>query len=786
MLVALVLFFALGLFGIKLTVKFLRDHGSPKVLQIDLEAPTHYFIPRGNEVGDILSCDFDRNLDRDESHDLWSLPLQPCSLVSGWANPGSEGVMAAAKQSRLSFYTDRTDWTHLVLRVKALPHPADDRAQTMRIRLNRHEIGRVEVPSKWKTVSAEIPAGILRKGANTVSLRFGYRVLQVATDRRKSVQPLFAVELQVVALTRSSGWWGARFGALRNLSRRDVRPGAFPATQVYDRNLQRFVLSRAGTLVMPVSLSEEAEVLDIEAFTSITDGSQAGKITLNLQGIASGRLVSTVFPELVDQANGSVRGEVSVASLAGETCVLWIDVEADSDDLSFEVSEPRITEGRATVELPGEIKSRLHDNDERPDIVLITLDAARPHHFSCSGYERLTTPNIDRLAAESLVFTNAFALVPNTRRSVPTMITGLSFLNHQVIGSDSTLSEEATTIAEYLVEAGYRTACFTASPNNSRAVGTTQGYEEFFELWNEVPRTRSRNPHYLSARVLEWLNATDDTRPLHLQLHFVPPHLPYDPAPQFDLFSDPLYDGNCDGSKETVLGIDKGRRSFDSADMEQLIALYDGNLRAADDAVGRVLSALRRRPRWKDTVVLVTSDHGEAFFEHRRMGHNSTVYDEMLRVPLILRVPGDADTHDFDLDRLVTLADITPTVLAIASLQPRTLLDGFDLVDTARSRHTVDNSFFIARTAHETPTRGIRTRRFKITLANSGQGELYDLVEDPGEQRDLRFSRPELFVGLGLILTRNLVEPPTLGSGTRLSEVPESDREMLEALGYIE
>jgi arylsulfatase len=574
--------------------------------------------------------------------------------------------------------------------------------------------------------------------------------------------------------------------AFRRFLGRFLRPTALPTTQVYDRELRRYVLSEAGTLVKPVSLSDDAELLEIEVQSAAANSTQRGRITLNLLGTGSGSKVTRQFPTFEEHGSNSVREEISVASLAGETCILWIDAEGDSDEMRLEITEPRIIERHVTVKDRRKKQLRAQGNDDRPDIVMITLDAARPHHFSCYGYDRPTTPNIDRLAAESLIFTNAFALVPNTRRSVPTMITGLSFLNHQVIRDDSTLSEAATTMAEYLVDAGYRTACFSASPNNSRVNANHQGYEEFFELWNEVPRDRSRVPHYLSARVLEWLTTVDNSRPLHLQLHFVPPHAPYAPAPEFDLFSDPLYDGECDGSPNTVLGIDKGSRAFDAADMKQLIALYDGNLRAADDAVEEVLSALRQRPRWRDTVVLVTSDHGEAFYEHRRMGHNNTVYDEMLRVPFILRLPGGGTPEDIDLDHLVTLADIAPTLLAAASQQPDTGFDGIDLVNTTRSRHGTDNRFFVARTGHVTPIRSIRTRRFKVILANSGQGELYDLEKDPGERRNLRFSRPEVFVGLGLILTRTLLEPPSLSGGARISEVPESDREMLEALGYIE
>jgi arylsulfatase len=776
----------MSLVGLIVVVALFRSSLAPVAPQIDLAAPTHYFISQAAQNVDVLSCNFTRAVERSSSHDLWSLPLQPCSLVSGWANPTTKGVMAEARHSKLWFRTASTDWTHLLLRVKAVPHPAGDRTQTMSIRLNKHEIGSEDVPTKWRTVSVDIPPEILRKGINTISLGFAYRAPQASSDKRRPVRPLYAVDLQDVALKKTPERWGERLATLRRIARKDSRTSTAVTTQVYDRDLRRFVVTEPGTLIMPLPLPRDADHLEVE-FSSIgTESAPAGEITVNLEGMATGKRLSERFPMVGDRASASVRRDISVASLAGETCILWIGVDSHTENVALEITTPRIIERPTPIQDDSEKGPPAGDGFSRPDIVMITLDAARADHFSCYGYDRPTTPYIDRLAAESLVFTNAFALVPNTRRSVPTMITGLSFTNHRVTDSDSTLSQAATTMAEHLLDAGYRTACFSASPNNSRAIGDAQGYEEFFELWNEVPRRQSRNPHYLSARVLGWLGSVDDSRPLHLQLHFVPPHAPYQPSPVFDLFTDPSYDGICDGSPKNILRIDKGKQAFDAADMEHLIALYDGNLRAADDAVEEVLSALRQRPRWKDTVVLVTSDHGEAFYEHRRMGHNNTVYDEMLRVPFVLRLPGASDPKEYDLDRLVTLADIAPTLLATASAQSDSGFDGRDVLRKTRHARGPDNGLFVARTAHHTPTWGLRSRRFKIILSNSGQGKLYDLVRDPGERHNLRFSSPEIFVGLGLILTRNLIEPPSLTGGERLAELPDSDREMLEALGYVE
>jgi len=422
----------------------------------------------------------------------------------------------------------------------------------------------------------------------------------------------------------------------------------------------------------------------------------------------------------------------------------------------------------------------------QPDIVLITLDAARRDHFSCYGYDRRTTPNIDRFAQESLVFTNAFALVPNTRQSVPTMVTGLSFINHQVITKESMLADEATTLAEHLKGAGYRTACITATPNNSRSLATDQGYEEFFELWTEISKEQSIDPHVLSARAVDWLDQNRTIGPIHLQLHFVPPHTPYRPAQPYDLFTNPNYGGTFNGFPGSILRNREGRKEPSTTDLEHVIASYDGNLRAADDAVEQVLSALRKRPNWTNTVVLVTSDHGEAFFEHRRMGHNNTVYDEMLQVPFILRLPAGMATANIGLDRLATLADLVPTLLAAASLQPDMPLDGINLLAEYRRTHGADERTFAAKTAHLRPTRCLRSPRWKVIISNSGRGELYDLENDPQEHTNLSFANRPAFLEKGRLLTRRFLSAPLLPKRIQNTDVSERDREMLKALGYVD
>jgi arylsulfatase A-like enzyme len=763
-------------------VAFLLSHRVfPKV---DLQAPNHYFINRDHFDRERLRCDFTIGFDRFRMNDLWALPLQPCSLGYGWSEPTRRGIAAFAKHADLEFFVDSPHWTHLVLRVMAVEDQKDDRVQKMRVRLNDRRLATVEIPNRWTTIGIEIPPETLRAGTNTFKFSFTHRAPLPGPHRQK-IQTRFAARIQEIELAASPPPRGLMAEARRWIARGDLASPPQHPVQIFDQTRNRFVVRETGTLVIPMRLPATAHAIEIEIAAPAGLDCQAAQLIMDVQGLTTGTHSSTTF-SMVNLCDGSgdraFAAEVPIDQIAGEDCVLSFAVQPEPAGSVIEIGRPRpITHAPGT--------SRASDEEtmvrpgRRPDIVLITLDASRPDRFSCYGYDRPTTPNIDRLGEESLVFTNVFALSPNTRISVPTMITGFSYLNHQVTEDDSTLGDEATTLAEYLQEAGYRTACFSANPNNSRAIGDDQGYDEFFELWTEVPRTVSKKAEFLTERALEWLAGFDDAQPLHLQLHFIPPHAPYEPAPEFDLFTDPAYDGWCDGTPNTLRTIDKAIRRVNDADLAQITALYDGNLRAVDASVARVLDALKSRERWQDTVVLVTSDHGEAFFEHRRMLHNNTVYDEMLRVPFILRLPGGRHPDGLDLNRPATLADIVPTLLATASLQPSTTLDGADLL---QPRAATDAHILVARTAYYYPLRALRTPRWKLVLTTSGQARLYDLAFDPGEHQNVGFENLPTLVGLGQLLTQRLMAQPSIAGTRSTTDAPLADQEMLKALGYVE
>lgn len=760
---------------------------SERVPPVDPQAPLHYFIAREQFARDELRCDFTLGLDRRRLHDVWSLPLQPCRLGDGWSVPTTRGVMAYAKRAEVEFFVDHTDWTHVLLRVKAVSHPTEDRVQMISARLNDQRLSTVEVPRGWRTVAIELPPEKLRRGLNTFSFSFAYRAAST-TSQSSRTHHRFAIRLREIALAMAPPPRGPLAEVRRRFARMARHTSSPSSPQVFDRMSGRFVVLSAGTLVMPMDLPATADRVEFSVEGPESRDRSRSRLAVSVHGLSDGASYSqelAIADESADRVDSARLYRIPVDRFAGQPCVLSVELRLTPEDGPFEISVPRLIERPSPTDY-GFKSRRGAGASVRPDIVLITLDAARPDHFSCYGYERLTTPNIDRLAESSLVFTNVFALVPNTHRSVPTMVTGLSFLNHGVIEEESVLGQSATTLAEYLRDAGYRTACLTATPNNSRSIGTEQGYDEFHELWTEVPRAISRTPDYLAARAVGWIDAHDDSRPLHLQLHFVPPHAPYDPQPEFDLFTDRAYDGSLDGHPKTLQAIDKKNIATTDSDLAHIISLYDGNLRAVDHAVEKVLQALKSRRRWNDTVVLITSDHGEAFSEHGRMLHNNTVYDEMLRVPFILRLPEEFDHDGADLDRTATLADIVPTLLAAASMSPTGPLDGANLLDLSPRARARSERAVLARTAHPEPLRCLRTPRWKIILTPSGQGELYDLEADPGEHHNAAFDNLPVYVGLGQLLTRRLTAPPRLVRSARNEDLTGEDREMLRTLGYLE
>ncbi len=724
--------------------------------------PDHYFLAVDHTTAARIDCPMIRD---SKQPDVWSREFQPCWLVDGWTPPHSWGTWATAPVSRVEFNLKTTAARSLVIRARANEILPETREQGVTVFVNGTEIGHKRIQRTWTVLRFHIPEEVLRIGPNSITLEFDHSISPTEAGTGRDHRRLAAGvgELRLMAPT-GQGADG---------------PEATAKVSIWNEERQSLLVGEPGVLVLPCFIPTGTARIEFALRGSMSVDSSKIRALLAVEDLDGGSVQRSEMTFPPGRSLSTAR--LPVGDLAGRWAIVTIDTAIETGNL--EISKMKFIPGDRPPEQPA-ANPPTEKTQTQPDIILITIDAARADRVSFAGHDRPTTPMIDELATESLVFPSAYALVPYTLCSVPTMITGLSFLDHQVIGHKDVLSQDAVTLAESLQAAGYHTAAFSATPNNSRAKGFDQGYDVFREIWTEkAERGGNRRAHFIAKQVVDWLDTLgDDPRPLHLQIHMIPPHAPYDPPAPFDLFTDPDYDGPCTGYHQTLLGLDGGSMEATPECLAHLLALYDGNLRAADKAVGTIVEALRNRPRWRNTVVLVTSDHGEAFFEHGRMEHNSTLNSEMLHVPFVLRMPPDFDVSTIDTGQLVTLADITPTLLSAAGLTPPHSLDSVNLL---APNPFPEGRFMVSQTATSPTIKGIRTLRWNLIISPAGSGALFDLTTDADERFNSRFAHPTEFIGLGRILANRFAMPPRLVVAAETADITEEERALLESLGYI-
>jgi arylsulfatase A-like enzyme len=325
------------------------------------------------------------------------------------------------------------------------------------------------------------------------------------------------------------------------------------------------------------------------------------------------------------------------------------------------------------------------DRPAHPNVLLISIDSLRADHVGVNGYARPTTPHLDELAAQGAAFLTAHAPAPWTLPSHVTLLTSLPPAAHRVVRRNRALTSQATTLAEVLQAEGYATAAFVSAGLLRRAYGYDQGFDVYDQsAWTmrlgRGRRTPKRNPQNRGTAdrratspvvvrlVDDWITRTgaaDRTRPFFAFVHLWDVHYDYDPPPPYDTMFDPDYAGHLDASHfETNPALHRG---MDPRDLAHLVALYDGEIRFTDEWIGRLLDRLAALGLAEDTIVVVTADHGDEFLEHGRLGHIKTLFEELLRIPLIVRYPRRVPPGQRFAEP-VRLEDVAPTILGLAGV----------------------------------------------------------------------------------------------------------------------
>lgn len=442
----------------------------------------------------------------------------------------------------------------------------------------------------------------------------------------------------------------------------------------------------------------------------------------------------------------------------------------------------------------------------RPDVVLITLDTTRSDHLGAYGSPRPNSPHLDAFARDAIVYERAWSTAPWTLPAHASMLTGKHPTSHgahfdaesgnvnlgQAWGEDTLsdiranrLAEEETTLAELLRDRGYATAVFAGGPWLAPAFGLLQGYELRDA---DVRELNGRSAESLTDAALAWLQRVPADRPLHLLVNYFDPHAPYEPPEEF---TPPASEYAIDEADlpdpeehplEALASLGKGRLGLAAQ------RRYDGEIRYTDHHLGRLLDALRGAGRFENALIVVTSDHGELFGEHGQLMHGNWHYEELLRVPLIVRLSGGRGSGS-RVQTPVSLVDLLPMIAAEAGLA---LPDDVEGVAVGEREWVLAESFPDPRSValygddfDRSLATGIRWP-WKLTRDSRGPHQLYRLDDDPGEASDLASSRGAQADALVRELERarsTLSPPPQRATPDDVS--PETV-ESLRALGYIE
>ncbi|RLE25752.1 MAG: hypothetical protein DRJ65_07025 [Acidobacteria bacterium] len=420
----------------------------------------------------------------------------------------------------------------------------------------------------------------------------------------------------------------------------------------------------------------------------------------------------------------------------------------------------------------------------RPNVLLIVLDTVRADHLSTYGYSKNTTPNLTALAGEGVVYERCLSPGSWTLPSHASLFTGLYPRDHKTTCElPRVLRRKYRTIAEVLAENGYATVGFSNNAWLNAATGLQQGFANFFDIWRERrPDGRSADgidegAATTNERIFRWLDH-DTNRPFFMFVNYFEPHLPYRPPPPFDskfvdANFDPIMVAEARGwfhPRELGYVLKVPGMEVTDSEFEVMHSQYDGEVAYLDARLGELIEGFRERGLLDNTVVIITSDHGEHLGDHEMMDHKMTLYDALLHVPLVIRYP-PAVHQGSRVSAPVQLIDIFPTILDLCGIDEDQPEDSRLLPPSPQQAPPPRLSFaefgrptvFLEVMLKQYPgveysqfdrsLVAVNDGRYKLISGSDGRSELYDLHRDPGERNDIASENPDVVADLTNRLT---------------------------------
>lgn len=624
---------------------------------------------------------------------------------TGWGEDGGEG------DDRFTYLASTTGRVYLpidekgpvTLRFRLKPVGTDG----MMLFLNNHQLPSVEFDKgkKLATYDVEVPAEHVVEGENYLLLRPG------STKKVAGEAVSLAVE------------------SLRVIPGHDVedpagvqlpRAGSLVADHEVAGQKQRSLSVRAPTrLSWHVQVPRDAKL----SFRAAAPEPKGGKVRGKVRIVAPGGKAREVFSAKLGSA--WLQKVVSLQPWAGRVVRVDLVTEGDPDALAA-WSSPAILVPE--TELEGK-------DAEARNVIVLMVDTLRADKLKVYDPDtRVDTPAFSRFAEEGVVFEAAQSPENWTKPAVASVLTGLFPMTHGTKESEAKLPSQALMVSEVFKKKGFATGSFIANGYVSDKFGFDQGWDYYTNYIREGKSTVAEN---VFREAGDWIEKQKDER-FFAYVQTIDPHVPYDPPDSFlKKYDARPYSGQVK-PRMTANLLEKAKRNppkvtFDRRDRQRLEALHDGEISYHDKHLAAFIERLKKLGVYENSIFVVTSDHGEEFYDHESYGHGHSVYQELLHVPFMVRWPGTVPAGK-RISETVSTLDIAPTILAAAGVAVPEVMEGIDRGPHMRGR--VPAGPAVAFSDFLDDRRVIRAGRWKLILRGTN-ATLFDLERDPAEQHEL-------------------------------------------------
>jgi len=464
----------------------------------------------------------------------------------------------------------------------------------------------------------------------------------------------------------------------------------------------------------------------------------------------------------------------------------------------------------------------------RPNILLLVMDATRSDHLSCYGYHRSTTPHLQRLAEDGMLFQNAFSAAPWTPPSFASLFTGCYPSRHKVSGKNLVFDKDLVTLPQVLLENGYNTSCFSTTASINIVRGFSKGFDNFVEIWRrskeirdfdiknigtivkKVVYGRDKYTYYMNRMIQKWIKRNSlSGKPFFICAHYHNPHSPYKPPKPFNKAFCEAAANQYDGEKLNFLSRRGGysymakQVSVTEEEFDIIKTWYDGEIAYLDFRINELIQYIKDLGLYENTLTIITADHGENFGEHGLMYHQFCLYDTLIHVPLVVVWPR-LFKGGGEITNLVSLVDLFPTILEILNID----VSGCGHLDGKSFASFKNEEYHPCIFAEYEPSRGvlgifqtkypefdysvydrsikcIRTKNYKFIQYSDGYEELYDVQNDAQERQNVLERYSEVSDELKQRLKHYT---DSFGRDREVGIVVEEDEEVrknLRSLGYL-